>query len=193
MNKALICVQGISKDDKYMEKAFRAFTKEKGCTYAKVVFIDTEKYLVEKSLFGIYDRFGDWWQGVYKGRYLCVSADIYDKAYRLQADGYVVDIMGHSFGTLPMMVTQFPFKKMIACGSPLTSRFGIIRRRAESVMKYSCLTNNYQDYYYFWNNRDPVCSSPLIAGGTRHVIKAGCGHGFDKYLPDMDEEVRILK
>lgn len=175
--RALICSQGVSPKKNYMRKHVERYLGG----YSKIVYIDSEKHLATWSLFGIWDRFGDWFEGVYKDKHILIAEDIKKAFNELQEQGYMVDGLGHSFGTIPLYSSECKFNNLIFTGSPLTSRISFVQKRAREAV--GSFQSKAECFLYLFNNKDRVCSKPYAYAGKS--IKAGHGHKFKKYCKEL--------
>ncbi|MCH2079643.1 hypothetical protein [Prochlorococcus sp. ALOHA_ZT_50] len=171
--KALVLVQGISNKNNYIEDSLLEsdFLLD---DYDKWVTAKTEKALdglFEKftfgvtSFIGIVDTFGDPFRYLFSKKHRKAACRaVNSEVKKLTAQGYEVDILAHSLGTI-IALTSGTAKSAInvntfySFGSPLGSTiFPWLFRR--HVQKY-IYGINIKTLYYCWNSKDFVSKKPL--------------------------------
>ncbi len=166
--------------------------------YDIITSIDTEKYLSSWSLFGVWDRFGDYLQGNW-GKAQKVREAIYQEIKRLQKVYGIktIDALGHSYGSQILAGVDYHFNRLVFAGSPITSKHWYVRNRTKAELSNKPHPT-FNEAYYFWSTRDAVCSKPLNRDGVNNV-EVGTKHTFynvaegkwDCYLPWIEEEIGL--
>lgn len=220
--KALILVQGITKDDYILDDVIDYLMLDKpdkinhACkfpdpynqsswistslsNYIIISSINTEACL-SNSFFGLWDRLGDYITGNY-GKIDKVRACIKAEYERLKKNYAVdeIDCLAHSYGTQAVAGVDLTFNKLVFCGSPITSRKAYVRWRTNKELNKTIKTRA-KEFFYLWNPRDIVCTKPLDRPDVLNM-QVGRGHTFynqnkaikDCYLPHADSLLRIKK
>lgn len=183
MKKILITCQGINEQDNYL----KADIKEAGgLPYDKIVFIDSEKHLARKSPFGIWDKFGDWILGIYQGKYKIIAKEILEQLDSLQGEGVQIDLLGHSFGSIPILYSflksSVHINKCYLIGSPLTARAFFVRKAAKRVFE-NLIKGKVQGLVFCYNNKDHISCKPWKFAEENRAI--GNGHNSVNYLKEL--------
>lgn len=225
--KAIVLIQGINKDAGYLETELDNYPSLLK-NYKLKKQIQTEKEFDKHLAFRIpflgkilkksftFGALGDFWQFL-RGRdtrkRICkrIRSDIKN----LQRQGYNVDILAHSLGTIMTLVAG-PHDKddnrstnnsplnVNSCyffGSPLGFKLPYVEWRTERfVKKYS---DNFRGkkLYYFYSSKDPVCSSvdktdkKILESLFDEVIyiKTKATHKTKDYLSELKGSYNVIK
>lgn len=221
--KALILVQGITNKNyildalveyinlgrgRHEHRFYKITNKERGISwigphdlhgYDMIVSIDTEQFLTSWSLFGLWDRLGDYVLGNY-GRIDKVRQAIVKEIERLRKEYGItcIDAVGHSYGSQALAGVETEFNVVVFAGSPITSKHWYVRRRTSLELGTVSPKFAAKDFYYLWNRQDRVCTSPLKLPGVKNR-EVGDGHKFfrvygntiDGYLSHIDDILSI--
>lgn len=218
MKKALILVQGVSAKRHYIfkdliqylllhkQRANENYVRPQiwnlkkpyakymvGSTLTKydvIISIDTEKYLWGWSLFGLFDKVGDWLFGnlgrANKVRKAVKQAQdwLFEK-YNITASN--TDALVHSYGGQILAGSGCSFGNVVFAGVPISSSIDYIRGRTylELISKQGMICDN---LYYLWNPFDKVCSYPpqksylkelgIVAKNNLSRVQVSKGHDF---------------
>lgn len=186
--------------------------------YDKILELDCEQFFDTKAIsflgriwllglpWSLWDRFGDYFKAITDKRRLeSISTYINRKLELLQInEGFEVDVVGHSLGSLLLTQIERPVNKVIMIGSPLTSKHWTVRATANNFVKDNSKNWAWNKLFYCWNKKDRVCTKPYkglesIVDEPRELMKElikgvedralnleiGSGHGAFEYFDDL--------
>jgi hypothetical protein len=186
--------------------------------YQKIIELDCEQFFDTKTInflgkiwllglpWGLWDRFGDYFKAITdKKRMSAISTYINRKLELLQInEGYELDVVGHSLGSLLLTQIERPVNKVMMIGSPLTSKHWAVRATANNFVTNNRKNWAWRKLLYCWNKADRVSTKPYkgierITTGSRVWmiqqlkeneetalnLEIGCGHGAFAYFDDL--------
>lgn len=227
--KLLVIAQGVTKKDDYVledlidflsisKQGFVYKTDKHGNTwimcpdksnYDVILIVNTERYLVNYSWLGIWDRLGDYIVGILFGKAKLARKAIVEAINDL-LEQYpninIIDGFGHSFGALLLAGLKIKFNKLVLAGCPTSASkwLGPVSKQCKNNIG---IFNEYALHiFYLWNKKDPFCNKPLATKMVLYPwqlnnIECARGHTFynpkkkleDCYLPHVDEILKIKK
>lgn len=161
--------------------------------YLYIKEINCEKYFDSKLLtifskpfllglpFRLWDKLGDYFKAILNEKKMleisnCIQAEI-EAAQNTY--GLEVDIIAHSMGTLLALGAQAKVSDVYLFGSPLTSKYNVIKHTASNYLaKHYKLSS--KNIYYGWSRYDVVCSS----ASNFKSIEYHCSHALHEYLAE---------
>lgn len=211
MKTALVVVQGINKDSKYLFRNVKEskWLREK---FDKIVHVNTEAEFdkawftklpwVGKSFIG--QSIGDVWT-FYKNKAarIKICNKVRDKIKELQGEGYTVDALGHSLGCQIILcagpqysdASPLELRHCILMGSPLGFVFAPASWKVYRHTKKYSANFHAGKITYLWSKKDPVCNdvhkrdSKLLAklSNRLHIVEGSHKHDDEKYLKTLKQ------